>query len=58
MNGKASVFARIKQFFWPARETYDTRQARGGEPGEGLSTQYYQGTDRRRNGGSADIGGV
>jgi len=58
MSDKVSVIARIKQFFWPARETYGTRKARVGESEEPLSTQYYQATDRRRNGGSADTGGV
>ena len=58
MSDKISIFGRIKQFFRPARETYDTRQARGGQPDERLATQYYNGTDRRRSGGSADIGGV
>lgn len=58
MSDKISILARIRKFFRPARETYDTRQARGGEPCERLATQYYNGTDRRRNGGSADMGGV
>lgn len=55
MSHKPSVFARIRQFFRPARESYDTRQARGGEP-EGLTPQHYEATDRRRHGGIGEIG--
>jgi hypothetical protein len=58
MGGRISVWTRITRFFRPERETYNTRKARGGDPGAGLGTQYYQGTDRRLNGGSADIGGI
>lgn len=55
MSHKPSLFARIRQFFWLARESYDTRQARGGEL-DGLAPQQYEATDRRRHGGSGDIG--
>jgi hypothetical protein len=58
MSGRISVWTRIRRFFRPERETYDTRKARGGEPGAGLGSQYYEATDRRRSGGSAEIGGI
>lgn len=52
MSHKPTIFARIRQFFWPARESYESRQARGGEPGAGLPPQYDHAPDRRRHGGS------
>jgi hypothetical protein len=56
MSQKPTLFARIRQFFWPARETYETRTARGGEPGAGPASPHYEAIDRRRHGGSAEIG--
>ena len=58
MSDKISLWTRIRRFFRPERETYESRQARGGEPGGPLGSQYYEATDRRRSGGSAEIGGV
>jgi hypothetical protein len=58
MSGKTSAWLRIKRFFRPERETYETRQARGPEAGESPATQHYEATDQRRSGGSAAIGGV
>lgn len=55
MSHKPTLFARIRQFFRPARETYESRQARGGEP-DGLTPQHYEATDRRRHGGAGEIG--
>jgi hypothetical protein len=57
VSGKISVWTKIQRFFRPERETYETRQARGGEPGEALGTQKYEATDQRRHGGSGAVGG-
>jgi hypothetical protein len=56
MSEKTSVWARIVRFFRPERETYETRQARGGEIGADPTPQYNQATDQRRHGGSGAIG--
>lgn len=56
MTGKDSFWDRIRRFFRPERETYESRTARGGDAAAPLGTEYYQGTDRRRAGGSFDIG--
>ncbi len=59
MSEKPSVWTRIARFFRPQRETYETRQARGGEIGRGLGSQYNHATDQRRfgTGGSGGTGG-
>ena len=57
MSAKISVWTRVKRFFRPERETYETRRARGSEPGGALGTQKYEATDQRRHGGSDGIGG-
>lgn len=57
MSDKFSLWTRIRSFFRPERETYETRQARGSEPSSGLGTQKYDATDQRRNGGPSGIGG-
>ncbi len=57
MAQKQSIWTRIIRFFRPERETYDTRRARGGEPGPGLTTQKYEATDSRRHGGTGATGG-
>lgn len=56
MSEKPSMWARITQFFRPQRETYETRQSRGGEIGSGLGSQYNHATDQRRFGESGSIG--
>lgn len=56
MSSKASLWVRVKKFIRPERESYDTRRARGGDPDQPLATQYYESTDRRRHGGSSEIG--
>jgi hypothetical protein len=56
MSEKPSLWARIVQFFRPARETYDTRQARGGEMGKEPAQQYNYATDQRRFGNSGAAG--
>ena len=57
MTAKPTIWQRVVRFFVPETETYETRPARSGEPGAPLTTQHYEATDRRRHGGSADIGG-
>lgn len=56
MSEKPSVWTRIARFFRPQHETYETRQARGGEIGGGLGSQYNHATDQRRFGESGSIG--
>lgn len=56
MSERNSILRRLSQFFRPQTETYDTRRSRGGEAGDPLPTQYYDATDRRRFGGSHEIG--
>jgi hypothetical protein len=56
MTSKRSMWTRIKNLISPPRESYDTRQARPGEPGEGPGAPVYEATDRRRHGGSMEIG--
>ena len=57
MTGKPSLWTRVKHFVSPPRQTYDTRQARPGEPGPGPGKAMYDATDRRRHGGTMEIGG-
>jgi len=57
MTSTPSLWTRVRNFFSPPRETYDTRQARPGEPGSGPGVPTYEATDRRRHGGSMEIGG-
>jgi hypothetical protein len=58
MAQKQSVWTRIQHFLAPPRESYDTRRARpnsaAGEPG----APVYEATDRRRHGGSMEIGSL
>jgi len=56
MTGKPSPWTRVRNFFSPPRESYDTRTARPGEPGAGTGAPVYQATDRRRHGGTMEIG--
>jgi|GEM_PF-2274077 len=56
MTGKPSPWTRVRNFFSPPRESYDTRTARGGEPGAGPDAAVYEATDRRRHGGTMEIG--
>ncbi|WP_203580922.1 hypothetical protein [Microbacterium hibisci] len=53
---KASLWTRLKNFVSPPRESYDTRQARAGDLGAGAQSAVYDATDRRRHGGSMEIG--
>jgi hypothetical protein len=54
MSGR-SLWSRIKQFFRPQVETYDTRKVRPGDPGaSGPGSAGV--TDQRRDGGSMTIG--
>ncbi|QIG40989.1 hypothetical protein G5T42_17165 [Microbacterium sp. 4R-513] len=57
MTEKSSTWTRVKRFFRPEPETYDTRRPRAGEPAPGLETQKYEATDSRRHGGTGAIGG-
>ena len=57
MTRNPSLWTRIKNFVSPPRESYDTRKARPGEPGDGADNPVYEATDRRRHGGSMEIGG-
>lgn len=57
MSDKNSVWMRLKRFFRPTTETYETRQARPGDPGNAPGTQKYEATDQRRHGGTGAIGG-
>lgn len=56
MAQRQSVWTRIKHFFSPPRESYDTRQARPGASADGPGNPVYEATDRRRGGGTMDIG--
>lgn len=53
---RPSFFARIRQFFWPATETYDTRRTGGAEPGM-PQPHHDPATDQRRNGSIGGHGG-
>ncbi|MBN9200372.1 hypothetical protein [Microbacterium aurantiacum] len=53
---RPSVFARVRQFFWPATETYDTRRSGGAEPGT-PPPQHDPATDQRRHGNTGGFGG-
>jgi hypothetical protein len=54
---KSSLWTRVRLFFRPERETYETRRQRGAEPGPPLDTQKHEATDSRRHGGTSAIGG-
>ncbi|WP_164861559.1 hypothetical protein [Microbacterium sp. CPCC 204701] len=56
MAQKQSVWTRITHFFSPPRETYDTRKARPDGSADGPANPVYEATDRRRHGGTMDIG--
>lgn len=56
MSERSRIWTRVKRFFRPETETYETRRARGADEGPQLGSQYYEATDRRRHGGSADGG--
>ena len=56
MSSKPSLWTRIKNAVFPPRESYDSRQARPGEAGAGPGNPTYEATDRRRHGGSMEIG--
>ena len=57
MSGSLSMWTRIRNFFSPPRETYESRKTRPGDPGDGPGSPVYEATDRRRHGGTMDIGG-
>jgi len=57
MTSRPSLWTRVRNFFSPPRETYETRQPRPGEPGPGAGASIYEATDRRRHGGTMEIGG-
>jgi hypothetical protein len=56
MARKQSLWTRITNFVSPPRESYDSRQARPGEPGDDPGKPIYEATDRRRAGGTMEIG--
>ncbi|MCP2638425.1 hypothetical protein K0817_017875 [Microbacterium sp. HD4P20] len=56
MAQKQSLWTRIKNFISPPRESYDSRQARPGDAGAGPGDPVYEATDRRRHGGTMEIG--
>jgi hypothetical protein len=60
MSNDASFWTRVKRFFRPERETYDTRKARPGDDGrEGsVAEQYGRSTDQRRHGGTGATGAM
>jgi len=53
---RPSLISRIRQFFWPATETYDTRRSGGAEPST-PQPHYDPATDQRRNGNVGGYGG-
>ena len=57
MRKKRSIWRRITLLLHPEPETYQTRRARGGEPGSTPGAPIYEATDGRRSGGSPHIGG-
>jgi hypothetical protein len=57
MTSKPSLWTRIRNLISPPRETYDSRQARPGDPDAGPDRAIYEATDRRRHGGTMEIGG-
>ena len=56
MAQKQSVWIRIKHFVSPPRESYDSRRARPDGSVDGPVSPVYEATDRRRHGGTMDIG--
>ena len=56
MAEKKSLWTRLKNFVSPPRESYDSRHARPGDPGAGPGNPVYEATDRRRHGGTMEIG--
>lgn len=57
MSEKISLWTKVRRFFRPERETYETRQPRGGEMGKEPAQQHNYATDQRRF-GSGGAGGV
>ena len=57
MSKRTTLWQRVKAFFRPPTETYDTRRARPGGEMATLPEQYNPSTDPRRSGGSAALGG-
>lgn len=55
MSDDVSVWTRVKRFFRPPAETYETRRNIPGEHGA-PAPQTYEATDQRRHGGSGAIG--
>lgn len=55
MSDTPSVWSRIKRWFRPERETYETRRARGADP-TAAEPHIAESTDGRRSGGSMQIG--
>jgi hypothetical protein len=56
VSAKLSVWTRVKRFFRPERETYETRRARAADPDQVAGSQKYEATDQRRAGGSGAMG--
>jgi hypothetical protein len=56
MARRQSFWTRIRNFVSPPRESYDSRQARPGDPGGDPANPVYEATDRRRSGGTMEIG--
>lgn len=56
MRKKRAIWRRITLLLHPEPETYQTRRARGGEPGSTPGAPIYEATDGRRSGGSPHIG--
>ncbi|WP_194397072.1 hypothetical protein [Microbacterium atlanticum] len=59
MSGGLSMWTRVRNFFSPPRETYESRKTRTRtrEPGHGPGSPVHEATDRRRHGGTMEIGG-
>lgn len=55
MSDEISVWTRVKRFFRPPTETYETRENHPAEQGP-LATQKYEATDQRRHGGTGAMG--
>jgi hypothetical protein len=57
MSRRTTFWQRVKAFFRPPTETYETRKARPTGDTTTLPEQYNASTDPRRSGGSGAIGG-
>jgi hypothetical protein len=57
MSRRTTLWQRVKGFFRPPTETYETRKARATGETTTLPEQYNASTDPRRAGGSGAIGG-